>query len=72
MCDLPDRREIVGGPGVFAIVAGGLAADVGGVGDEDAGKEKFATELQRNEARRRKREIGKREKALALLDAAYL
>ena len=57
MCDLPDRREIVGGPGVFAIVAGGLAADVGGVGDEDAGKEKSSTESQRH--REMKEESGR-------------
>jgi len=38
--DVPDWREIAGGPSVFEIVAGGLAADVGGVGDEDGGKKK--------------------------------
>ena len=48
MCYLPDGREIAGGPGVFAIVAGGLAADVGGIGDEDGREEKPTTESQRH------------------------
>ena len=45
---LPDGREIAGGPGVFTIVAGGLAADVGGIGAEDGREEKAATESQRH------------------------
>jgi len=43
LCDLPDGWEIAGGPRVFAIVAGGLAADAGGVGDEDGEEEGIGT-----------------------------
>ena len=43
LCDLPDGREIVGGQGVFALVEGRLAADVGRIGDADEGEEGSAT-----------------------------
>ena len=62
MCYLPDWWEIAGGPGVFATVTGGLAADVGGVGDEDTGKEKSATESQRHREMKEEGGRGKSEK----------
>ena len=40
---MPDGREVASGQGVFAIVAGRLAADIGRTGDADEGEEGFAT-----------------------------
>jgi len=71
LCDVPDGREIVGGQGVFAVVAGRLAADVGRIGDADEGEGRSATEAQSHrEVRPRKtknegdalREVGRYEK----------
>jgi hypothetical protein len=58
---VPDGREIVGGQGVFAVVAGRLAADVGRIGDADEGEGRSATEAQSHrEVRRGKTKNEKR------------
>ena len=59
---MPDGREIVGGQGVFAVVAGGLAADVGRTGDADEGEEASATGASSH------RQVRRRDNAKAQLE----
>ena len=64
MHDVPDGREVTGGPGVFAFVEGGLAADAGGTGEQDARDEKSPTETHKEVKRDKRRSSGDVEIAL--------
>ena len=60
---MPDGREIIGGQGVFALVEGRLAADVGRIGDADDGEEGSATGVASH------REVKRKDNAEAQLES---